>query len=371
MGFLKDMKAMMNASQQMMQNAQAMGYQPGTTMDPQMAQAAMGQVVDPTRFMPPPSEFVKRQTCVFCGAPKQLPSVREWLYCDFCGQLLDYDLRVAATSAFNNPDSVQYAQAANQAGPQAQQALQAGDRARYLQLQNYLYEMQATYARWVAPPRAWNDQGYRAKWIRFQAEQMTAIMFDPEYKRLDDEMRRLSISLKWQGGNMLQMATQAMGGPASPNAFPKVEPGSFWPLVDVLLAQSMRQKQVIDSTGLRELDPDMQPDSLADRMLRSAICQGWLKYLEPEPGQELINRLGISHEYFHPTVVADKKGCGGCGGTMHVAPGARVVVCDGCGLKLDLGAGDLECTGCGGHIAIPEGQPAAQCAFCKAEVRRM
>jgi hypothetical protein len=370
-GFLKDMKTVMKASQQMAANQAAMGYPPGGYVDPAAAQAAMAAVIDPTAMMPPPSEFVKRQVCVFCGAPKQLPSVREWLYCDFCGQLMDYDLRVASINGFKNPDSAQFAQASNQVQPMIQQALAAGDRARYVQLQNYFYEMMVTYARWSAPPRAWKDEAFKKRWIAFQAEQQAALMFDQEYKRLHDEMVRVTVNIRWQGGNMLGMAAQMMGGGAHEDAWPKADPNSVWPMVDVLMLQAERQKQIVHTTGLSTLDPDMSPDSLTDRMLRSGIAQGWLRYLEPTAGQELINRLGVSHEFFHPTVVADKKGCGGCGGTMHVAPGATFVVCDGCGLKLDLGAGDMECTGCGGHIAIPDGQPTAQCPFCRAEVRRL
>src|SRR3954453_20666904 len=41
------------------------------------------------------SEFVKRATCARCGAPKGLPSKTAYLYCDFCGALVDYDFRIA------------------------------------------------------------------------------------------------------------------------------------------------------------------------------------------------------------------------------------------------------------------------------------
>ena len=41
------------------------------------------------------SGFVKRVNCRKCGAPKLLPSATAYLYCDFCGTLMDYDFRLA------------------------------------------------------------------------------------------------------------------------------------------------------------------------------------------------------------------------------------------------------------------------------------
>jgi hypothetical protein len=44
---------------------------------------------------PPQPGFVKRCSCVVCGAPKKLPTVTAYVYCDYCASLIDYDLRRA------------------------------------------------------------------------------------------------------------------------------------------------------------------------------------------------------------------------------------------------------------------------------------
>ena len=41
------------------------------------------------------SQFIKRINCPRCGAPKTLPSTTAYLYCDYCGSLMDYDFRLA------------------------------------------------------------------------------------------------------------------------------------------------------------------------------------------------------------------------------------------------------------------------------------
>ena len=41
------------------------------------------------------SKFIKRVSCSQCGAPKSLPSTTAYIYCDYCGALIDYDFRIA------------------------------------------------------------------------------------------------------------------------------------------------------------------------------------------------------------------------------------------------------------------------------------
>src|SRR5512143_2641441 len=41
------------------------------------------------------SQFIKRAHCSQCGAPKSLPSTTAYIYCDYCGSLMDYDFRAA------------------------------------------------------------------------------------------------------------------------------------------------------------------------------------------------------------------------------------------------------------------------------------
>jgi LSD1 subclass zinc finger protein len=258
----------------------------------------------------------------------------------------------------------------NQAGPEAHQALQAGNRERYRQLQYYMAEMRATYGRWSVPPRAWNDERYRKAWIAFTSETTVACAFDPGGRALEQEMTRLCLGLKWRGGDMLKMAMGAMGGGYSPDAMPKLEPDSFWPLVDVILAQAERAKQVTQAEGLSQLDPDQSPPAVAERMTRSMVAQGWLKSLDPDPGLELIKRLRLSHEYFRPEVVGDRRACGGCGGTLTLLPGATCVVCDGCGRRVEVGAAEMSCVGCGGRLSLPEGTDRVNCPWCQGEVRR-
>src|SRR5688500_15543504 len=91
---------------------QALAYAAAQGIGPDgrpLAPDAPRPTIDPAAMLPPASPFVKRTTCASCGASKQLPSVREHLYCDYCGQLVDYDLRQAMAAAMVNPDATAFA----------------------------------------------------------------------------------------------------------------------------------------------------------------------------------------------------------------------------------------------------------------------
>jgi len=103
---------------------------------------------------------------------------------------------------------------------------------------------------------------------------------------------------------------------------------------------------------------------------RAWASAGYLRFLEPDEGLELIARLSISHEFVKPEAVGDQKACGGCGSKFTLLPGATCVVCDGCGRRVDAGAGELPCTGCGATMCLPEGVKEYACPYCKALVRR-
>jgi predicted RNA-binding Zn-ribbon protein involved in translation (DUF1610 family) len=387
MGFGKRLKGLAEAGKGLQQQAIAMQQQAMAMQEQAMAMhrgdaggtgGAGGW--DPTTFMLPPSEFVKRGNCDSCGGVKQLPTVREYLYCDFCGKLMDYDLQRAGEAAASSPTITDYAQVANQIGPEAERVRKAGDRDRYRELQRQLYAAQAQHTPWAVPPRAWNDEGYRRGWIDYSTEIAVVGAFDPTAAAFTNQVRDLSIRLQWKGGMGLGM----LGGMAATvgniakhgldmqQMTPKVEPASFWPLAETVLAQSENLLELIRREGINELDPDGMPPSTSTRMTRSALAQGWLGRLEPDDGQRFIEWLGLRHEYQRAEVHSgETRHCAGCGYDLTALPGATRIVCDSCGRVVDLASPQVLCTGCNAQISFVDGAVRANCPYCHTEVRRV
>src|SRR5262249_59813400 len=87
---------------------------------------------------PPQPGFVKRCACVVCGAPKKLPTVTAYVYCDYCASLVDFDLRRAGEG--DTAPGPQYAATVNGTHAAAQAAVAAGDRDTYRDLQKQVYQ---------------------------------------------------------------------------------------------------------------------------------------------------------------------------------------------------------------------------------------
>jgi DNA-directed RNA polymerase subunit RPC12/RpoP len=301
---------------------------------------------------PPQPGYVKRCTCTVCGAPKKLPTVTAYVYCDYCASLADYDLRRAGEGD-TAPDPA-YAATVNSTQAAARQAAAAGDRDTYRGLQKQVFEAYVTGVPNAVSHRARNDRGYRDAYVAYMAEAATARAFDPAYQALEAEMRQRVMGLRY-GGNMMS---------------PTVVPDSFWPVVDTMEKQFAASAVLHRSAGLADLDPD-HAGHLTGKLGWSGFCQGWLGMLPAEAATQLLDRAGLTNEYV-PVEAADgqPRHCGGCGAEFSALPGATAIICEGCGRKMDLGSAEIPCASCGAVMTLPAGADRTACPFCQSQVER-
>src|ERR1700687_5077318 len=107
----------------------------GPAAQPANASAGLPRAGDPLpASLKAHSPFVKRVSCTRCGAPKTLPSATAYLYCDYCGALIDYDFRIAnADTNVGLTNTVFHRIIAGVQGPLAQFKTR-GDQGSYRQL---------------------------------------------------------------------------------------------------------------------------------------------------------------------------------------------------------------------------------------------
>jgi DNA-directed RNA polymerase subunit RPC12/RpoP len=353
----KRAQAMQLAAQMMSTDAQAMQQAAAAA---RQASAGSAAPVAPSTWVrqvlailaPPQPGFVKRCSCEVCGAPKKLPTVTAYVYCDYCASLIDYDLRRACeTDARPGPE---YAATVNATQAAARQAVAAGDRETYRELQRKVYAAYVENVPMAVSHRAKNDPGYRAAYVNFMAESALARAFDPAAQALENEMKQRVIGIRY-GGAMMS---------------PTIAPDSFWPVVDTLEKQLSNSREVYRSARLAELDPD-HAEHLTGKFAWSSFCQGWLGMLPADTAEHLLDRAGLKNEYV-PIQPHDgqPRHCGGCGGEFTALPGAKAVVCEGCGRTMDLASAEILCASCGATITLPAGADGTACPFCQSRVER-
>jgi hypothetical protein len=301
---------------------------------------------------PPGPGFVKRCTCVTCGAAKKLPTVTAYMYCDYCASLIDYDLRRACEG--DTAPSPGYAAAVNSAHAACQAAVAAGDREGYRALQERIYEAYVVHVPMAVSHRARNDPGYRRAYVGYMAAAAVARAFDPAAQELDAEMMQRVMSLRYTGDMMA----------------PMVAPDSLWPVADTLEKQIEADRALYRSAGLGQLDPD-HAEHLIGKLAWSGFCQGWLGMVPAGTAAQLLERAGLTNEYV-PVQAEDgqPRHCGGCGAQFSALPGAKSVICDGCGRTIGLGSAEIPCAACGATMTLPAGADQLTCPFCQSQVRR-
>ncbi len=301
---------------------------------------------------PPQPGYVKRCSCVACGAPKKLPAVTAYVYCDYCAALIDFDLRRASES--DSVPGAAYAATVNGTYAASQAAIVAGDRDGYRDLQRRVFEAFVTYVPMAVSHRAGNDGAYRHAYVEYMAQAAVVRAFEPESQALEAEMRQRVLGLRYSGSMFA----------------PTVAAESFWPMVDTMDRQIELGRRQYLTAGLADLDPD-RAGHLTGKFAWSGFCQGWLGMLPADAGARLLDRAGLTNEYV-PIQPEDgqPRHCGGCGGDFSALPGAKAVICEGCGLRIDLGSAEIPCASCGATMTLPAGRDEIACPYCQAQVRR-
>jgi LSD1 subclass zinc finger protein len=338
----------------MAQSMQADAMQQAQAMSGATAGAAVGSMTWARQVLaliaPPQPGYVKRCSCTNCGAPKKLPSVTAYVYCDYCGSLVDYDLRRASES--DVPVGIEYANLVNGLQRNCLAAQAAGDRDGYRAMQRQLYDAYVTTMANAVSHRARNDVSYRQQLVDYMAESAVMTAFEPELVTLTGEMQQRAMGLRYTGTMT-------------------VDPDSFWPMCETLNRQIEATARLAPKYGLDERNPD-RATHLNTKLACSSFCQGWLPFLPAESAAQLIEWAGLTNSYVEIDVADGRpRGCGGCGSRFTSLPGASLMVCEGCGRQLDVGAAEIPCTGCGASMTLPPGASDTNCPYCQTYVRKV
>ncbi len=302
------------------------------------------------------SQFVKRVNCSQCGAPKTLPSATAYLYCDYCGALMDYDFRIAnADTNAGLTNTVFHRIFATFQGPILAAKLR-GDRDGYRALYLQVFTQWVQECPMAVSPRAKNDMAFRQQLIAYLAECAVTKDLDPRQVPLDAEMAKLTASLE---------RTPQPGGAW-------LVSGGFWPYAQLFKKQMEMAYALIHEKGVDAMDPDKAPSGVALRMEYSTFCQGWLPHLSPDDGERLLKLYGLDAEYSEvPPVQADHRKCGVCGSEILTLAGAKQVVCESCGYVIDVASDSVPCRKCGALLSFPVAANHVICPYCSTDTRRV
>lgn len=302
------------------------------------------------------SRFIKRVSCPQCGAPKSRPSTTAYIYCDYCGSLMDYDFRLANANTNAGITNTVYHRIIGTVQFQLMQAKAGGDRDAVRQIYRHVFTLWLQECPNAASPRAIKDMDFRQQFIDYSAECAVIKDMDPHQAVLQAKMDGLVVRLQripTPGGAWM------VAGP-------------FWEYAALFKEQMEGTYALIRQLGADQLDPDHAPPEIALRMEYSSFCQAWLPHLPPSDGERLLKFYGLNSEYDDVTPhESEQRHCGGCGSDIEALPGAKQVVCESCGFTIDVAAMAVPCQKCGALLSFPVGTNHVVCPYCSTDTRRV
>ena len=302
------------------------------------------------------SQFIKRVYCGRCGAPKSLPSLTAYIYCDYCGSLMDYDFRIANADTNAGLTNTVYHRIYATVQAHLVQAKARGDRDQCRRLYRQVYSQWLQECPTAGSPRAYKDAAFREQFIAYQVECFVEKDFDPQ-----------QVEFEWQ----MQLLVNSLQRIAIPDGAWRVA-GPFWQYAELFKTQMEHAYALIQAKGINAMDPDNAPHGVPLKMEYSYFCQAWLPHLSPEDGEKLLNFYGLSAEYDEvKPQETERHACGSCGSELRTLPGARQVLCESCGYLIAVANQAVPCQKCGAQLSFPVSINHLPCPYCETLNRRV
>ncbi len=299
------------------------------------------------------TKLVKKTICPSCGAAKATAAQYAYVYCDYCGGYMDFDMQSALRFTGQMYDE-KYSADCEKFHKARERAKAAGDKKAFIKIGRGLYGLQMEKS-----PHAWSvrigDPSYRATLIENQSQVDALMAFDADLAHIYDVK--------------LVEAYNGLKSAMTPSGL-KYSSASAWNYFRVNyegLVETMKKRSTWDV-------PIVHPDETDPRIMikgwASAFLQGWMPYLFDAAKQQIIEYAGLESEYLKAKLPdASQRTCGKCGGPITAPPGSRQLVCEGCGYTIDVESAELPCPGCSAVLSIPVTADALSCPHCGTRYR--
>jgi hypothetical protein len=324
-----------------------------------LAQQAQAASAGNMAGAPKRTKHVKVSTCSACGGAPTRPPKTAYVYCEYCGQLMDWDFQAAMADRRSKKPGPVYEGLVRAKASKLEEARAAGDVATYTEIQRELFDKFAELCPAALSPRI-GDPVYRKHWLDWTAKSQALQDIDPSTQKTFADQQSATARLVWDRSNPFQ---------------PKVQADSFWQLLDAVIAHQHAVSDLVVREGLLESHPDQLSEEILRQMGLSAMVQGWMQYLPPSEHDPLLKKTGLDGTWIEPPEVDLTHGaCPSCSAPLDVHPDAKRVVCESCGHTVAVGGGELPCNGCGAPIVIPgpeSGESGVSCNKCDLYVARI
>lgn len=302
--------------------------------------------------------LVRKIECSDCGAHKVNDITTAYIYCDYCGSLMGYDINMIKDESREIFSPANMQRPANQRFIRISQrlnaAIQARDAGAFLEAQLEMHEVEFELYKKRFSPKV-KQPSYRQKFLDFYRLYWKERL-DNGYFDKSAEMQRI---FKECGGKITQEYSDGVYKATFDQAF-----------VDFLEQIKAFTLASVDETMAMECIahyPEENASGSREVFYRQAISAAIMQY-DDDTVKKSLEHLGLQDELVEMEKPGmSEAGCVVCSAQLDVPAGARQVVCESCGSVNALETGKTRCFGCGADF-----DPAAAdaCEYCGAKIVR-
>lgn len=308
--------------------------------------------------------LVRKLKCPSCGSSKVAEVKTGHVFCDYCAEFMGFDfvkLEDESKALFNMdyylehggwPEATRnYLSVVTQMG----EAIKNKDAEKYVELAVKQMDMQMTLMPGVFSPKV-KVEGYRRKYLiyyRAFLEDRIADHFFEEQEQFNAMIVPMSqkITMKMvDGGYIWNYDEQA-------RAYFKV-------VYDFSVALS--EKVVAYPSA--SLYPDQISEYSKELFLKQSMA-GYCKMLTEPDFLALTREYGFENQYIEvPEIKTSEIKCSCCSSVITVLEGAKLVLCETCGNKIEPGTNMIHCQNCGSSFTPSDGSH-SKCDYCGSRVQ--
>lgn len=310
--------------------------------------------------------LVRKLKCPSCGSSKVTEVKTGYVFCDYCAEFIGFDfvkIEDESKSVFNMdyylehsawpPETQEYLSVVQKLGA----VIAARDETEYVEIALKQMELQAKLMPGTFSPKM-KVEGFRKKFLAYYREFLKDRIAD----HLFEEQEQFNASL---APLMADISMEL------------VEGKYLWKLDEKAMAyfdKIFAYSQSLSEKTIRYPSASLYPEPISDtskdlflKQTMSAYCNT----LTEEDFTKLAKHYGFDNEYVEiPDVDISKVTCACCNSLLEVPTGAKFVICETCGNKIDPEKRLVSCQNCGSSFS-PTGGRESKCDYCGSRVQLM
>lgn len=308
--------------------------------------------------------LVRKLKCIACGSSKVTEVKTGYIFCDYCAEFIGFDfvsIEDESKALFNMDYYLEHS-----SWPEATQeyltviqkmgeVIASKNEDEYIDISLKQMELQANLMPGTFSPKM-KVEGFRKKFLSYYREFLKDRIADNVF----EEQQMFNASL----------------APLMANITMELVDGKYlwkldehaWAYFDKVFAYSKMLSEKTIHYPSANLYPEPISDGSKDMILKQTMS-AYCKTLTESDFKLLAKHFGFNDEYIDvPDANLSKMSCVCCGSSFEIPEGAKFVICEKCGNKIDPIAQLVSCQNCGSSFSPSNGNQ-SKCDYCGSRVQ--